>query len=296
MADQDFGINDLNLQQLLGGINNPAALASLLSQDGAASFLPLIRRRQMEATKSYVDSTGENNIARALLHQQAEANKRRKNDQEFEGKLISEAPNLAREGINSVEAFKAYGPITNPGGRGSLGVAALLGQDAKRSYAQNQRAEALGRAATNGYPADEGTEVDLNASQLPILRRDGSRATGVLEALARANANNGKTVAQYGPDDALIGSSVTMPPGVAPPKNLMQPGQERDLAVPPAAEQEMRKVPQLSNAQFAKLPGGKGYVAKYKSGGKDVTVIVPADANGRPLKEQARVINGTAAP
>lgn len=250
-----------------------------------------MRRRQDAAAKSFLEMLAENNTARALLSNKKQDIEARKNDQTYTANMMNHAPGLAKEGIlSSASPYDIF--FRRPG----VETSDRVNIEGKQAYNANQRMEALERGGNSGYVTDEGQQVDPNSPVLPQLKRDGGRATSVLAALARAQANNGKVVAQYGPDDALVGSTVTMPPGQSPPKNLSQPGQERDLAVAPAAAQEIRKVPQLGAAQIARLPNGKGYTATYKSGGKDVTVLIPADANGRPITAKAQVVDGTATP
>lgn len=304
MPTEDFGINDPNLQQLIEqGINNPAYLAKILDSDSGASLVPGLRNRQDAATKNFLSILAQNNLARGLLSERKLGIEEDKNIMTHQGNMMNHAAPLVKEGID-LNDMTPYRGLIRPGANTSIGVSALLGRQGKIAYNQNQRMEAMERGANSGYVTDEGAQLDPNESQLPIVKRDGSRATSVLAALARAQANNGKIQAQYGPDDNLIASTITLPPGQSPPRNLAQPGQDRDLAVPPAVEQELRTIQTapdklgnrktLNEAQFAKLPNGKGYVAKYKSGGKDVTVLIPADANGRPLKDKAQIINAPA--
>lgn len=290
--NEDFGINDPNLLQLIeSGINNPAAVAKMLGEGSSGRIrIPEMQRRQDEATKSFMDNLVQNNIARALLsNKKMDLGAQEKADTN-QTNLVKEMPGFLDRGVDlsAILPFRKSIDPSNP----TLNIATLLGQKTKGAYIDNQQAEADERLANAGYVSAEGTPPPV--SQNPRAPRDSGRATSVLAALAKAQANNGKVVAQYGGDDTLIGSSVTLPAGSSPPKmlnGLNMPGSDRDIGVAPQAEQAIRSTnPNLKNAQIAKLPNGKGYVATYKSGGKDVTVAIPADANGRPVPQKMQVI------
>lgn len=288
--NEDFGINDPNILALLGGVNSPQAMASLLSSadNMGAMFLPGIKRRQQETTRSVLEMMGENNTARALLHNKKMDIGRLKDQETYVGNMMNHAPNLAKEGIlSSASPYDVF--FRKPGVLRSE----ELNLEGKNAYNQNQRMEAMERGANAGYVTDEGAQLDPNKPQLPVTTRDGGRATSVLAALARANANDGKRVDQYGPNDEFIGSTVTRTGGHTP-ASMAQPGQQREIAPPPAAEQAIRAKISAINPKLSKVPIGydpttKSYVAKYQAADGEKIIRIPADPSRRPMVDKLTV-------
>lgn len=289
-TSEDYGINDPNLLMLLSGINSPQGLAALLnsSDNMGGMFLPSMRRKQDEVTKNFLMQLNENNTARALLHNKNLDITKLKNDQTHEANMMNHAPGLAKEGILS--SARPYDALFRRPGVVASDTLNLEGKDA---YNKNQRAEAYDRLDNAGYRPDDDTPIDPNSPAMPGMKKGTPRS--ILEALARAQANNGKVVAAYGPDDKLVGSQVTYPNGTQPPRELTQPGSDRELAPPPNAEQAIRAAASArikglpANAPIARLPNGQGFTMKYNSANGPVTVLIPADPSGRPLVDKMHV-------
>ena len=293
-TSEDYGINDPNLLQLLSGINSPSGLAALLnsSDNMGGMFLPSMRRKQDEVTKNFLMQLNENNVGRALLHNKNLDITKLKNDQTHEANMMNHAPGLAKEGIlSSARPYDAL--FRRPG----VVASDTLNLESKDAYNKNQRAEAYDRLDTAGYRPDDGTQIDPNSPDMPGMKKGTPRS--ILEALARAQANNGKLDVQFDAAGNRIGMTGKFNLGGAIPNNINDVAPvgipQEGLAVAPAAEQAMRQRQELKNAQFSRLQNGKGFIAKYKSGGKDIVVHIPADAQGRPLTNQAQVVDGAAA-
>lgn len=289
MATEDFGINDPNLLQLIeSGINNPAAVAALLKNDGGATLIPGMRRRQDAAAKSFLEMLAENNTARALLSNKKQDIEARKNDQTYTANMMNHAPGLAKEGIlSSASPYDIF--FRRPG----VETSDRVNIEGKQAYNANQRMEAMERGANAGYVTDEGAQLDPNKPRLPVTTRDGGRATSVLAALARANANDGKRVDQYGPNDEFLGSTVTRTGGHTP-ASMAQPGQQREIAPPPAAEQAIRAKISAINPKLSKVPIGydpttKSYVARYQAADGEKIIRIPADPSRRPMVDKLTV-------
>lgn len=299
MPTEDFGINDPNLQQLIEqGINNPAYLAKILDSDSGASLVPGLRNRQDAATKNFLSILAQNNLARGLLSERKMNIEEDKNVMTHKGNMMNHAAPLVKEGID-LNDMTPYRGLIRPGANTSIGVSALLGRQGKMAYNQNQRMEAMERGANSGYVTDEGAQLDPNEPQLPVVKRDGSRATSVLAALARAQASQGQLDVTFDQQGNRIGSVGKFKLGQSIPDNINDLNQvgspQAGFAVPAPAEQEMRRRPELKNARFETLSNGKGYLAHGRDAktGKPVTILIPADANGRPQTHAATVVDAT---
>lgn len=297
----DFGINDPNILAILGGIDDPAKLATVVnSADGiGAALIPGMRRRQDAAVSNFLRTLGDNNAARALLSNKSLDIGRAKDEETYFSNMANHMPGLVKEGVNPSD-YLPYRRLIAPGSSGSggsIGIATLLAQQGKKAWNNNQLAEAYDRLDTAGYTPGADATIDPNNPNMPKMTKGPARS--ILQELARAQ--NDKLDVQFDAMGNRISMTGKFNLGGPIPQNIhdVAPVGTPDpgFATPPAAEQEIRKHPALANAQVARLPNSKGFTAKYKSGGKDVIVVIPADAQGRPIMSQMQVMNGnTPAP
>ncbi len=293
---EDYGINDPNLLAILGGINDPTKLAALSeSNNGIGGVLvPGLQRRHDAQVRNALQMLAGNNLARASLHERQQDITRAKDEETYFANMADKLPGLVKEGVlpSDYLPFRRLIAPGSTGGSGSIGIATLLAQQGKKAWNNNQLAESYNRLDEAGYNIGEGGVIDPNDPNMPKMTKGPARS--ILEAIVRNQ--NDRLKVQFDTAGNRIGMEGSFKIGGPIPKNINdittigtpEPG----FATPPAAEQEIRKHPSLGNAQVARLPNGKGFTAKYKSGGKDVVVVIPADAQGRPIMNQMEIVSG----
>lgn len=252
-------------------------LAALLKSRQGQMLLPLLLGRRDADQSKFLDVLGGNNQSRTVLANRGMDDAQQKVEMEHAAALMKDLPDIAKAGIDPNQ-LTPYMPWLKRGN--TVGQASDAGLDASRAYSDNQRAEVVERQVNAGYAPADNAPVTA-----PRFYNPGRTMKG-FEALTRANGQDGKTVETLDPQNNVVMRQRTVKggnPGNMPDAGMALP----EGAVAPQAEQAIRNSnPALKTAEISRLPGNKGFVAKYKSQGKDVIVVIPSDANGRALTDK----------